>query len=147
MCPYDDIIDLPHPTSDKHPRMPMKNRAAQFSPFAALTGYEAILRETARLTGRRVELDEQQLEELDRQLVVLAARTEQEPEPPEVKLTYFQQDPLKVGGEYVTETVRVRRVDPIYRVLELEDRRLIEIASLLRVEDCGAAAFSEPGVG
>ena len=132
--PYEDIIHLPHPTSEKHPRMPMKNRAAQLSPFAALTGYEAIIKETARLTGRRVELDEQQLEELDRRLTVLAARVEQESEHPEAKLTYFQPDRLKVGGEYVTETVRVRRVDPVYRLLELEDHRFIEIGDLLFIE-------------
>ena len=134
MCPYDDIIDLPHPTSDKHPRMPMKNRAAQFAPFAALTGYDALIRETARLTGRRTELDEQQLEELDRQLTVLAARVQTEQEPPEIQLTYFQPDRLKVGGEYVTETVRIRRVDPVFRLLELSDRRLIEIGDILRIE-------------
>ncbi len=134
MCPYDDIIDLPHPTSDKHPRMPVKNRAAQFAPFAALTGYEALIRETARLTGRRTELDEQQLEELDRQLTVLAARVQTEQEPPEIVLTYFLPDRLKVGGEYVTETVRVRRVDPVFRLLELSDRRLIELGDILRIE-------------
>ena len=134
MSPYDDIIDLPHPTSDKHPRMPMKNRAAQFAPFAALTGYDALIRETARLTGRRTELDEQQLEELDRQLTVLAARVQTEQEPPEIQLTYFQPDRLKVGGEYVTETVRIRRVDPVFRLLELSDRRLIELGDILRIE-------------
>ncbi len=134
MCPYDDIIDLPHPTSDKHPRMPMKNRAAQFAPFAALTGYDALIRETARLTGRRTELDEQQLEELDRQLTVLAARVQTEQEPPEIQLTYFQPDRLKVGGEYVIETVRIRRVDSVFRLLELSDRRLIEIGDILRIE-------------
>lgn len=134
MSPYDDIIDLPHPTSNKHPRMPMKNRAAQFAPFAALTGYDALIRETARLTGRRTELDEQQLEELDRQLTVLAARVQTEQEPPEIQLTYFQPDRLKVGGEYVTETVRIRRVDPVFRLLELSDRRLIEIGDILRIE-------------
>ena len=134
MSPYDDIIDRPHPTSDKHPRMPMKNRAAQFAPFAALTGYDALIRETARLTGRRTELDEQQLEELDRQLTVLAARVQTEQEPPEIQLTYFQPDRLKVGGEYVTETVRIRRVDPVFRLLELSDRRLIELGDILRIE-------------
>ncbi len=132
--PYDDIIDLPRPTSSKHPRMPRENRAAQFSPFAALTGYDAVIRETARLTGRRADLDEQQLEELDRQLNALAARVEEETEPAEVRLTYFQPDRLKVGGEYVTETVRVRRVDPVFRVLELSDHSLIEIGDILSVE-------------
>ena len=133
--PYDDIIDLPHPTSEKHPRMPLANRAAQFAPFAALTGYEALIRETARLTGRRVELDEQQTEELDRRLTVLEARIRQEEEPPEITLTYFLPDRLKVGGEYVTETVRVRRLDPVFRLMELSDRRLIEIGDILRLED------------
>ena len=134
--PYDDIIDLPHPTSQKYPRMPRENRAAQFSPFAALTGYDAVIRETARLTGRRIELDEQQTEELDRQLTVLAARVEEGEAPAEARLTWFLPDRLKVGGEYVTETVRVRRVDAVYRLLELEDRRLIEIGDLLKVENC-----------
>ena len=75
---YDDIIDLPHPTSKKHPRMTMVNRAAQFSPFAALTGYDAAIRETARVTENRRELSEDAVDELKRVEELENARKEME---------------------------------------------------------------------
>ncbi len=87
--PYDDIIDLPHPTSAKHPRMPLPDRAAQFSPFAALAGHGAAIAETARLTDRRIELDEDTRAELDRkQRILMEFLAEQ----PEVTITWFRPD-------------------------------------------------------
>lgn len=106
--PYDDIIYLPHHVSRNHPQMPHRDRAAQFAPFAALTGYEASVGETARLTAERRELDAQEAEELNRRLTELAARL---PDRPEVTIEYFVPDDRKAGGAYVTVvTGRMRHI-------------------------------------
>ncbi len=130
---YDDIIELERPVSRKHPPMPMEERAAQFSPFAALTGYENVIQEAARLTARKLELDEDVKQEINRSLAVLAARTDPPGGPVSVELTWFEPDGLKLGGEYMTRTVSVRRVDRAYRLLELEDRSVLEIDQLLNI--------------
>ena len=130
--PYDDIIDLPHHVSRNHPQMSMHDRAAQFAPFAALTGYEAEVGETARLTAVKRELDAQEAEELNRQLAALIARLT---ERPEVTVEYFIPDERKAGGAYVTVTGRVRHVSLPERVLVMEDGNAIpmdDIASLKR---------------
>ena len=93
--PYDDIVNLPHPTSKKHPRMSMEERATQFSPFAALTGFGAVLQETGRLTGSRRGLTDSDIRRLEEQLTWLA---EHEGEHPEVTVTYFLPDGRKEGG-------------------------------------------------
>jgi len=116
--PYDDIIRLPHHVSQNHPQMPMHDRAAQFAPFAALTGYEAAVGETARLTSERRELDPQEAEELDRRLAALIARL---PDHPEVTVEYFVPDERKAGGAYVTVTGRVRHVSVPEQTLVMED--------------------------
>ena len=131
--PYDDIIHLERPVSRQHPPMPMEERAAQFSPFAALTGYEAVIREAGRLTARQIKLDEDALQELNEQLSLLAARIEGDGAPIAVELTWFEPDGLKLGGEYLTDTLSVRRVDRTFRLLELEDRSVIEIPQILRI--------------
>lgn len=92
---YDDIIDLPHPVSPRHPQMPHADRAAQFSPFAALTGHEAAIQETARLTDAFVELDEDRKEELDEQLRLIRDNQTQRPE---IEATCFRPDRKKAGG-------------------------------------------------
>lgn len=89
---YDDIIHLPHHVSAKHPQMPLSERAAQFSPFAALSGHEEAIRETERLTEEFILLDEEQKEKLNRQLLLLK---EQESAQPEIEATYFQPDGKK----------------------------------------------------
>lgn len=104
---YSDIIDLPHPNSRKHPRMSMLNRAAQFSPFAALTGYGAAIEEAARLTERRIELTDAEKEELNAKLAALNARL-----PAEAEITWFVPDAIKEGGRYVTEKRLVRQILP-----------------------------------
>ncbi len=114
---YDDIIDLPRPKS-KHEPMPMSDRAAQFSPFAALTGYEDAIDETARLTDARVELAESAVEELERRLNDLAARIS---ERPEITVAYFVPDTRKEGGAYVTHTGALKRIDEVERELVFED--------------------------
>ena len=104
---YDDIIDLPHPVSQRHPQMPLADRAAQFSPFAALTGLDAALQETARLTDQRITLDEYEQAELDK---TLQALREAAPQHPAVQITYFQPDTRKAGGQYVTSVGHVKRI-------------------------------------
>ena len=116
--PYADIIHLPHHVSQTHPQMPMHDRAAQFAPFAALTGYEAAVGETARLTSERRELDPQEAEELNRRLTELAARL---PDHPEVTVEYFVPDDRKAGGAYVTVTGRVRHISVEEKTLVMED--------------------------
>ncbi len=112
---YDDIIDLPHPTSARHPRMSMTDRAAQFSPFSALVGYEDAIGESGRLTQREVELDRDAKEILNRQFAYLKDHPGQR-----ITLTYFRPDERKEGGAYIeTETV-IRKVDPIQQVLVLQ---------------------------
>lgn len=107
---YDDIIDLPRPVSRRHAPMPMANRAAQFSPFAALSGYEDAVEESARLTDARLELGEDARAALDAQLALLpkvcAAHIP-------VTVTYFVPDTHKEGGTYVTVTDTVKRVDEV----------------------------------
>ena len=105
--PYDDIIHLPHHISQNHPQMPLRDRAAQFAPFAALTGYEAAVGETARLTTERRDLDAQEAAELNRRLTDLAARLKDRPK---VTIEYFVPDDRKAGGAYVTVTGRMRHI-------------------------------------
>lgn len=128
---YDDIIALPHPTSLKHPRMTVENRAAQFSPFAALTGYDALVEETARLTEERAELDEQRKAVLDERLHILRERIEEEPE---LSIVYFQPDLQKFGGEYVRHTGRLRRIDPTERSILFTDGLRVAIDELYDIE-------------
>lgn len=106
--PYDDIINLPHHTSTTRPRMPRENRAAMFSPFAALTGYEAAIKETARLTDERIELSENMIEDLDAKLAILAEKVE---EHPKIAVTYFRSDAKKAGGAYVTTAGALKKID------------------------------------
>lgn len=116
--PYDDIIRLPHHVSQNHPQMSMHDRAAQFAPFAALTGYEAAVGETARLTTERRELDAQEAEELNRRLTDLAARLKDRPK---VTIEYSVPDERKSGGAYVSVTGRVRNISVAERLLVMED--------------------------
>lgn len=124
---YDDIILLPHHVSRNHPQMPHRDRAAQFAPFAALTGYEASVGETARLSVERRELDAQEAEELNRRLVALIARLS---ERPEVTIEYFVPDERKAGGAYVTVTCVVRHISIAERVLVMEDETAIPLEDI-----------------
>nr|WP_325188438.1 hypothetical protein [uncultured Oscillibacter sp.] len=124
--PYDDIIDLPHPTSERHPRMPMANRAAQFSPFAALSGYDDAVKETARLTDGKIELTEEEKANLDARLQLLEPGIA-------ASFTYFQPDSRKQGGAYVTASGEVKRIDGIAREIILMDGRRIPIDDILEV--------------
>ena len=128
---YDDIIGLPHYVSGKRARMSMLDRAAQFSPFAALTGFEDAIAETGRRTDRRIELTEGEKLRLNEKLQELIPKME---ESPLVSLTWFRPDLLKEGGEYRTEEVRIRRLDPYGRGLVLEDGRLVVYEDILDLE-------------
>ena len=127
---YDDIIDLPHPTSAKHPRMPVADRAAQFSPFAALTGYEAAVQETARLTDERIELHEDELAALDEKLRTVLAWNG---EAPLVSITYFQADDRKAGGSYNTAQGYIRKLDELRRVIVMQDGSKIPVDDVLEI--------------
>lgn len=128
---YDDIINLPHYVSPTRPRMSMIDRAAQFSPFAALTGYDAAIKETGRLTDQRIELSEDSRAALDRKQQLLMDNLADRPE---VSLTYFVPDERKSGGAYVTVTGQVKKVDDYQRLLLLTDGTKIPLDDILDLE-------------
>lgn len=132
---YDDIIDLPHPVSKRHPQMPLSDRAAQFAPFAALTGHDEAIRETARLTDSFVELDEEQREKLDQRLQMLLAEMGANPlREPEIKATYFQPDEKKDGGAYVSVSGSVKKVDRYRRQIWFTDGTALTMENLISIE-------------
>ena len=132
MSDYDDIINLPHHQSKNHPRMSLHDRAAQFAPFAALTGYDDAVKEARRLTDSKPELDENQLEELDQKLADLMTRIE---EHPEVTIIYFEPDDKKEGGAYVTCVGKIKKIDDYKRVFIFEDARSISIKHIKGIEN------------
>ena len=131
MGKYDDIIDLPHHVSETHPPMSRADRAAQFSPFAALTGYDAAVRETARVTERRIELDEGVKAELNARLNCILEHLS---EHPQVSLTYFVPDENKSGGAYRTVTGTVRKLDSVAKTLTLADGTVVPMEEMVHVE-------------
>ena len=131
MGKYDDIIDLPHYVSETHPPMSRADRAAQFSPFAALTGYDAAVRETARVTERRIELDEGVKAELNARLNCILEHLS---EHPQVSLTYFVPDEKKSGGAYRTVTGTVRKLDSFAKTLTLTDGTVVPMEEMVHVE-------------
>lgn len=128
---YDDIIHLPHPTSTRHPRMSREMRAAQFAPFAALTGYAAAVRETARRTDGLVELDSGEIERINRRLFYLAAHLDEELP---VTVTYFKPDTRKLGGSYETVCGILRAIDEVSGRLILSDRTSIPLVHITELE-------------
>ena len=128
--PYDDIIHLSRPVSKKHPPMPVTKRAAQFLPFAALSGFEGEIAEAARLTEAARSLGEDALAALDQQLVLLRQRL---PDQPEITLTRFVPDEKKAGGRYETLTAQVRRLDEIGRALILTDGTRIDLDAVVEL--------------
>ena len=124
---YDEIMGLPHHVSKTRPQMPMSDRAAQFAPFAALTGYDSAIKETGRLTDERIELDEEALTALDRKYQLLMDALDDEPE---VTIIYFQPDERKAGGQYVSATGTVKKVDTFGRRILLQDGTRIPLDSV-----------------
>lgn len=129
---YEDIINLPHHTSTTHPRMSAASRAAQFSPFSALTGHDAAVKETARLTDHQLELEESALAVLDRKLRILADHLADHPE---VAITYFQPDAKKSGGAYLTVTGMIKRIDDFEGVITLHSGERILFERVMEM-DC-----------
>ena len=128
---YGDIIDREHPVSRKHPPMPRIKRAAQFSPFAALTGYDAAITETARLTEDKRELTEEQKQIISQSLSELQGRLKTDPE---VTVVYFEPDARKTGGSYRTVSGNAKRVDPLWGMLELADGTAIPFENIFSLE-------------
>lgn len=131
MGKYDDIIDLPHHVSTAHHHMSMLERAAQFQPFRALTGYEAALGETARLTEDRIELTEDEKALLDAKLQKLADHVAGHPL---VTVTFFQPDKKKTGGAYVTTTGQLKKIDDFEGALVLLGGERIVIEDILDIQ-------------
>ena len=128
--PYDDILHLPHHVSEKHPPMSRLDRTAQFSPFAALTGYDAAVEETARLTDRRIELDESEKEAIDLRLTLVQERL---PAPTEVTITYYVPDKKKAGGAYVSVSGTVKKIDDYERAVILCEGTSIPIDDIFHI--------------
>ena len=128
---YDEIINLPHHVSRTRPQMPMADRAAQFAPFAALTGYGDAVKETGRLTDEKVELGESALDALN---VKLARLREHLASAPEVTFTYFKPDERKAGGAYLTTKGVVKKIDDYERVIVLRDGTRLVLDDILDME-------------
>lgn len=127
---YDDIINLPHPVSAVHPPMKLSDRAAQFSAFAALTGFGDAVRETGRLTDRRIELDEDAKELLDEKMRMIQERIS---DCPKASLTYFCPDEKKEGGFYTTVTGNVRKIDGYGGLVVMADGTKIQLNEIIDI--------------
>lgn len=128
---YDDIINLPRHISKKRPPMAIKDRAAQFSPFAALTGHDAAVKETARLTENKVELDQYMKEALNHKLQILMENLEGKPR---IRITYFKSDEKKDGGKYIEVIAMVKKIDEYEKVIFMMDSTVISIDKIIKIE-------------
>lgn len=131
MSNYDDIISLPHHVSKNHRPMSVADRAAQFMPFAALTGYDAKIKESSRLTEERIDLDESEQEELNMKLQALKERLAYGPI---AKITYFKEDEHKEGGTYLTVKEEVKKIDDCEHRLILKDQTVIIFENMISLE-------------
>lgn len=130
---YEDIIELPHHVSSRHPQMSMLDRAAQFSPFAALTGYGDAVREKARFTEERPELSEEERARLDDTLRQICAAAG-EGQNPEIRILYFAPDEKKAGGAYREAAGRIRKIDFGAQQIVLEDGTRIPVACVVELD-------------
>ena len=128
---YDDIISLPHFVSKNRKHMSNYDRAAQFAPFAALTGHAEAIRETARLTEEEIQLSDEELEELNRKFLLIRSHIS---EHPRITITHFLYDPYKEGGSYEETSVEVRRIDLQSRILQTTDRRKFDLDLIIDVK-------------
>ena len=128
---YDDIIALPYPQKSARKRMSMHDRAAQFSPFAALTGYEEAVEETARVTDEQIELAEDMKAMVDAKLGIIVSQIGTHPT---VTITYFVSDERKTGGKYVTVTDKVKSIDGFEGVVRLVSKGSVEIQNIREIE-------------
>ena len=127
---YDDIIELPHPVSKKHPKMSIHDRAAQFSAFAALTGHKAAIQETERLVDKKIELDENEIQLLNEKLAMVYESLDQHPE---VEVTYFVKDSRKDGGKYVTMEGCVKKMDLYHQLLIFDDGTKVPVEDVVEI--------------
>ncbi len=128
---YKDIINLPHHISTKHPPMSIINRAAQFSPFAALSGHDIAIKETARLTNKRIELDDYIKESLNTKLHLLDQDLSKDIE---ITLTYFQADTKKEGGTYLSLAGKVKKIDKYKSIIVMDDNTIIPINEIISID-------------
>ena len=140
MTRYDDIIDIEHFEPRYHPRMSMYNRAAQFSPFAALTGYEGQIHEKARKTSSKIIMDENKKEMLDWQLQIILQNISYHPE---VTITYFVPDFKKEGGKYVEEDISIKKIDSIKQCIISIDNHIIPIDNIVKITSEQLQFFDE----
>ena len=129
--PYEDIVDLPPHISKKHPQPTMLERAARFAPFAAITGYEEMVLEEARVTEERIELDEGTLAMLNEKLNIIHDSLDSEPV---IQITYFEPDKKKSGGAYISLTGTVKRIDEYERLVIMSDGKKIRIDEIFGLE-------------
>ena len=127
---YDDIINTPRWNPKKHPRMPMESRNAQFAPFAALTGYEDAVKETARLTERRIEIDDGLKQVLNNKLQYVLENSNINPI---VEITYFLPDDRKKGGRYIEKIGQIKKVDNIEGFIIFKDKEKIRIDDVINI--------------
>ena len=132
--PYDDIINMPHHVSKKHPRMPVSKRAAQFQPFSALSGYEEAIHEVNRVTDRKIELDELQKEAIDQVLQKIVYMLKLSNVKPHISVKYFVPDLSKDGGEYDFVIGQVKKVNAYQHELIMESGEIIPIDEILQLE-------------
>lgn len=137
---YDDIIDLPHHVSQTHPHMPVSDRAAQFSPFAALTGYDTAIRETARLTDEKIELDESRKTVLNEKLLLLQEHLK---ERPVAIITFFKPDERKAGGSYVTVSGNIKKIDTYESMVILADGTRVPVDDIIAIEGELLSSFED----
>ena len=135
---YEDIINLPHHVSTKRPQMPLKDRAAQFAPFAALTGHDEAIKETARLTDERIELDESTLAILNDKIQIILDNLDIEPE---ITVTYFKPDDKKSGGIYIDHAGVVKRIDDFEKTVIFTDKVIIPIEDILDIQGTVFSSF------
>ena len=128
---YDEIINLHHHVSKTRPQMPMSDRAAQFAPFAALTGYESAIKETGRLTDEKIEMDEEALNILNMKFQILVDSLDDEPE---VTFTYFKPDERKAGGAYLEVIGTVKKVDDFERLIVMQNGTKMPMDDILNIE-------------
>lgn len=127
---YEDIIDIPHHTSSKHPRMTIEARSAQFAPFSALTGYNEAVKETARVTEEKIEIDDGLKIVINNKLQIINNNIKDNPK---VSITYFIKDKNKEGGEYITIRGTIKKLDSIKELVILEDKTIIPIKDIINI--------------
>lgn len=140
MNSYEDIINLPHRVSSKRPQMSLRERAAQFAPFAALTGHDEAIKETARLADERIKLDESTLAILNDKIQIILDNLDIAPE---VTVTYFKPDNKKSGGAYIDHTGVVKRIDDIEKIVIFTDKVIIPIEDIIDIQGAFFSSFFE----